>query len=232
MERRYPRFKEKFATIAIPYNIKKIKDSADRKDNLSRNERELLDDDYFVAVTRLSKDKDLDTIIRAYKLFSDETSSQTKLYFIGDGRDRARLEELVRDYGLSKMIIFLGRKNEPYVFVKNSKASILSSKEEGAPLVIVEGMILKTIVVSSDCPTAPRELLDNGKYGVLFEPGNANELKNIMIKIDNNQITKEQFSQNDKWIDRFDTNKITSQLELIIKRRNSCANAGIINDLF
>lgn len=222
MEQHIPHLKEKFETIYIPHDIEKIKNLTSKKDDISKSESQLINSNYFLVVSRLSKDKDLDTVILAYKLFINETSSETKLYFIGDGNDRPRLEKLVQNFGLSKIIFFLGQKNNPHAFVKNSKASILSSKEEGAPLVIVEGMILKTIVVSSDCPTAPRELLNNGKCGVLFKPGNAEELKNIMIKIDNNKITKEHFSKNiDKWICKFDTSIIIKQIEDIFSNLQS-----------
>jgi glycosyltransferase involved in cell wall biosynthesis len=217
MEEYCPKLKDRFEKIYIPFDIEKIRRIAEKKDVLSIEEQKLLADDYFVAATRLSTDKDLDTLISAYKMFFDETFSQTKLYLIGDGADRKRLEEKVRGDGLSEMVLFLGQKNEPYPFIKNSKASILSSREEGAPLVIVEGMILQTIVVSSDCPTSPRELLNDGKCGVLFEPGNVNELKNIMIKIDRDQITKKQFSENsEERIRAFDVNNVIHQIEKII----------------
>jgi glycosyltransferase involved in cell wall biosynthesis len=217
MARRYPKLGKKFETIYIPFDIEKIRRLADEKN--SKKELKLLSEDYFAVVARLSRDKDFDTLILAYKMFLDKTSSKTKLYFAGDGHDRKRLEKMVADYELSKMALFLGQVETPYSLIKNSKALVLSSRNEGAPLTLIEGMILKTIIVSSDCPTAPRELLDDGKCGVLFEPGNAIELKNIMIKIDRNEICREQFSQNiDKWIGRFDINQTIGKYLSIVKQ--------------
>jgi glycosyltransferase involved in cell wall biosynthesis len=214
-----PNLKARFERIYLPFDIERIRELGKRTDNFSKKEISLLEDDYFLVVTRLSKDKDLDTVVLAYEQFLYETSSKIKLYFIGDGPERKRLEKLVKDNKLSEMILFLGQKNEPYSFIKNSRASILSSKEEGGPLIIIESMILKTIVISSDCPIAPREILNNAKCGVLFETGNSEELKNIMIKIDSNKIIKEHFSKNiNKWIDKFDKKNIMKQIEAIIKQ--------------
>jgi glycosyltransferase involved in cell wall biosynthesis len=215
----YPKLKDKLEVIYIPFDMEKIRRQANEKNLLSPLDQELLNDNYFVVVTRLSRDKDLDTVIQAYRLFLKDTFSSTKLYFIGDGNDGKRLKQMAHDCGLSEMILFLGSKNEPYAFIKNSKASILSSNEEGAPLVIVEGMILKTIVVASNCPTAPRELLNDGKCGILFEPGNVHELKNIMVKIDDHSITNEHFSGHiDKWIGRFAAPHIIKKIEALLKQ--------------
>ncbi|MDR3151529.1 MAG: glycosyltransferase [Holosporaceae bacterium] len=215
-----PELKNKFKTIYIPLYVEKIKSSAssDAKKHSLKTDAELLKNDYFIVVSRLSNDKDLDTVIEAYRQFINETSSLTKLYFVGEGPDQQRLESIVMYHKLEERIFFLQKINEPYVLIKNAKASILSSREEGSPLVIVESMILKTIAVSSDCPTAPRELLNNGKCGVLFEPGNVRELKNIMIKIDARTMVADQFSKNiDEWIGRFDSDTVLGQIDNLLK---------------
>jgi glycosyltransferase involved in cell wall biosynthesis len=223
-----PELKNKLKTIYIPLNIEKIRSSADGKKHSLKINPELLKNNYFIVVSRLSKDKDLDTVIEAYRQFVNETSSLTKLYFVGEGPDQQRLKNMVTHHKLEERIFFLQKINEPYVLVKNAKASVLSSKEEGAPLIIVESMILKTIVVSSDCPTAPSELLSNGKCGVLFEPGNVQELKDIMIKIDEETIVAGQFSENiDEWIGRFSSDVVVGQIDNLLKYRynlSGCAN--------
>ncbi|MDR2766286.1 MAG: glycosyltransferase [Holosporaceae bacterium] len=214
MQRYCPKLKDRLETIYLPFDLEHIRRLAEEEDHFSDHQLALLGDDYFLVVTRLSRDKDSDTVILAYEMFLRETSSKTKLYFIGDGSDRLRLEQMAADCRLSEMILFLGQISEPYAFVKHSKASILSSKNEGAPLVIVEGMALKTIVVASDCPTAPRELLSDGRCGVLFTPGNAAELRDILAKIDRREITKEQFSDDiDAWIKNFEKAPILKQIQ-------------------
>jgi glycosyltransferase involved in cell wall biosynthesis len=218
MQQYLPELKGRFVTIYLPLDAGKIRRLAEERDCFSEDQLALLADDYFVVVTRLSRDKDLDTVILAYKMFFTETSSKTKLYFIGDGQERRRLEKMVEDHGLSEMILFLGQILEPYAFVKNSKASILSSRNEGSPMVIVEGMLLKTIMVSSDCPTATRELLNDGKCGVLFHPGDVAELKDILVKIDRGEITKTQFSKNiDAHVKNFEKTKIIWKIQKLFE---------------
>ena len=57
---------------------------------------------------------------------------------------------------------------------------LLSSKYEGSPNVLLEAIALKKFVISSDCPTGPREILDNGKGGELFKVGDYLMLSNVI----------------------------------------------------
>ena len=59
---------------------------------------------------------------------------------------------------------------------------IFSSKYEGLPNVLLESLALKKFIISSKCPTGPREILSNGRYGFLFEPKNSEQLKDLLIK--------------------------------------------------
>ena len=68
--------------------------------------------------------------------------------------------------------------NNPYPYLKASDVLILTSKYEGLPNVLLEAISLKKHVISSDCPTGPREILDNGKGGELFNIGNFPQLAN------------------------------------------------------
>ena len=60
-------------------------------------------------------------------------------------------------------------KKNPYPYLKRSEVLILSSLFEGLPNVLLESLSLKKFVISSDCPTGPKEILDYGKNGLLFK---------------------------------------------------------------
>lgn len=62
-------------------------------------------------------------------------------------------------------------KNKSVYLDKNSKLFVHSSKYEGLPTVLIEAMICNKVVISSNCPTGPKEILQNGKCGVLFPVG-------------------------------------------------------------
>lgn len=149
---------------------------------------------YFVSVARLSVDKDIETLIKAYNLFRQKTSSTTKLYLVGKGNNEKVIHGLVEDFGLKNHVIFCGEQANPYPFMKHAKACILSSKSEASPCVLIEAMICDTLPVCADCPTGPRELLDNGKRGVLFPVEDYKKLAEILIRIDQGELTKEQYA--------------------------------------
>jgi len=87
-------------------------------------------------------------------------------------------------------VIFLGMINNPFIFMKNSQAFILSSKVEGFGLVLVEALYCGTKVISSDCPTGPSQILLNGEAGELFEVSNVTELLNKLEIIHNKEYNK------------------------------------------
>jgi glycosyltransferase involved in cell wall biosynthesis len=97
----------------------------------------------------------------------------------------------VKKLNLENYIIFLGKKNNPYIWMKNSKAFILSSKYEGLPTVLIEALILDVPSISSNCLTGPVEILENGKYGELFNIGNLKELEEkILITLNKREKIK------------------------------------------
>lgn len=154
----------------------------------------LKDKEYFVSVARLSEDKDVQTLIRAYKIFLDKTNSSTLLCLLGSGNREKEIRDLVEELGIKNKVIFAGSQNNPYPFMSKAKACILSSKSEASPCVLVEAMVCKTLPVCSDCPTGPKELLDYGKRGILFPVEDYNALADILEKIDNSQIKKSKYS--------------------------------------
>ena len=64
----------------------------------------------------------------------------------------------------------------PYPYLKRSEVVILSSLFEGLPNVLLESLCLRKFVISSNCPTGPKEILDFGKNGLLFQTKNKNDL--------------------------------------------------------
>ena len=69
----------------------------------------------------------------------------------------------------------------PYPYLKKSDLFILSSLYEGLPNVLLEAMSLKKFIISSNCPTGPREILQNGKLGELFRNNDFEDLKKKII---------------------------------------------------
>jgi len=111
------------------------------------------------------KSKDFPTLIKAFKLVRSKIPA--KLVILGDGRQRKKIESLVYELDLTKDVWLPGFKENPYSFMKQADIFVLSSIWEGSPNVLIEAMALGTPVVSTDCPSGPREILEDGKYGKL-----------------------------------------------------------------
>ena len=142
---------------------------------------------YFLTVCRLNEEqKDLKTLIEAFSLYKGDE----KLVIAGDGPDRKMLEDLCIEKNLKDKVIFLGMINNPFIFIKNSQAFILSSKVEGFGLVLIEALYCGAKVISSDCPTGPSQILLNGEAGELFEVSNIDELLNKLEIIHNKEYNK------------------------------------------
>ena len=146
-----------------------------------------LNQKYFLTVCRLNEEqKDVKTLIEAFSLYKGDE----KLVIAGDGPDRKMLEDLCIEKNIKDKVIFLGMIDNPFIFMKNSQAFILSSKVEGFGLVLVEALYCGTKVISSDCPTGPSQILLNGEAGELFEVSNVAELLNKLEIIHNKEYNK------------------------------------------
>ena len=159
---------EKIEKIYNPFDIEKIKEISLDKSLLTIKERELIGNNYFLACCRLDKLKDIDTLIESYKILKEKYNIEEKLYIIGDGEEKERLENLVKKYKLEEDIVFLGIQKNPYVWMRNAKFFVHSSLYEAFGLVLVEALIINGMVISSDCPVGPREILKDEEYGILF----------------------------------------------------------------
>lgn len=169
-------------TIYNPIDFETIENKAFKRENLTLDEEKLLNSSYICSVGRLDEgQKDFNTLINAYANLKNKSKIDEKLVLVGDGPDREKLENLVKELKLENDIIFLGKKSNPYIWIKNSKVFILSSKYEGLPTVLIEALVLDIPSISSNCLTGPAEILENGKYGELFNIGNAKELEEKIL---------------------------------------------------
>ena len=205
--------KNKIEKIYNPFDIEKIEKLSLEKSLLTNKEKELIEDKYFLACCRLDKLKDIDTLIESYKILKEKYIIEEKLYIIGDGEERERLENLVKKYNLEKDIIFLGMQKNPYVWMRNAKFFIHSSYYEAFGLVLVEALITNGMVISSDCPVGPREILEDGKYGILFPVGDKEKLveKIYMILFDKNIVEKYR-KESRKRIEDFSKDRIKERI--------------------
>ena len=113
-----------------------------------------------ITVGSLSKRKNHQLLIKAFSNIKDKNY---KLYIIGEGEEKSNLIKLIKELKITDKVIFLGFDNNPYKYLSKSEIFILSSNSEGFPNALVESMICKCCVISTDCLSGPREILEPDK---------------------------------------------------------------------
>lgn len=181
IEELYPNINGKVRRIYNPFNFKNINELSQNQDNLKAEEKLLLEEEYILAVSRLDTiQKDYDTLLNAMKKAVKQGFSK-KLFIVGDGPNKKDIEKLIKELDISENVKLLGRKKNPYIWMKNSNFFVHSSKYEGFGLVIVEAMSLKKAVIVSNCKVGPKEILENGKSGKLYNVGDSDKLAELLL---------------------------------------------------
>ena len=132
-----------------------------------------------LAVGRLTKQKDFQTLIQSFAKVRKQRS--VTLVILGEGELRSQLEELVRQLDLTDDVAFPGFVENPYGWMRASSLFVLSSAWEGFGNVLVEAMACGTPVISTDCPSGPAEILENGKWGRLVPVGDVDALAQAIV---------------------------------------------------
>ena len=134
-----------------------------------------------VGVGRLSEPKDFGTLIRAFARVSKV--HECRLLLLGEGEERESLEVLVSEMKLNDSVQMPGFVVNPFKYIKHSSVFVLSSIWEGLPGVLIQALALGVPVVSTDCPSGPREILMDGKIGQLVPVGDDTAMSESILTI-------------------------------------------------
>ena len=158
--------------FCLKYNIPKSKTEViynfiDEKAILKKaNEFEVKNNVYtFVNVAKMRDQKRQDRLVNA-AIYLKEKGYDFKIQLIGDGPNLDKITNMVKENNIEDKIEILGLKTNPYPYIKNADFFVLSSYMEGYGIVIKEALLLKTKVITTDV-VGPREILKNGKYGII-----------------------------------------------------------------
>ncbi|WP_246149371.1 glycosyltransferase [Skermanella pratensis] len=127
-----------------------------------------------LGVGRLSPQKDFATLLRAFARVRAERPA--RLLILGEGALRPELEKLADELGISSDVQLPGFVDNPMAFMAKASLFVLSSRFEGLPTVLIEAIACGTSTVSTDCPSGPREILEDGRLGGLVPVGDPGAL--------------------------------------------------------
>lgn len=132
-----------------------------------------------LGVGRLNPQKDFSTLIRAFA--EVRRRREARLLILGEGEERSRLQALATELGVGDDVTLPGFTDNAMAYMAASRVFVLSSAWEGLPTVLIEALAAGARVVSTDCPSGPREILQDGRLGTLVPVGNPAALAGAII---------------------------------------------------
>jgi len=134
-----------------------------------------------LGVGRLDSQKSFHILVEAFALLRKRFPA--RLVLIGEGVERTRLERLALELGIGDDVLLPGFMENPFSAMRAASVFALSSMYEGFGNVIVEAMALGCPVVSTDCPSGPGEIIDNGVNGLLVPIGDPPSLSEALCRV-------------------------------------------------
>lgn len=162
-----------------------------------------------ISVGRLNHQKGYDRLIKIHSELVEEYPH--KLLILGEGEERNKLERIIDELGVNKTVELKGFVKNPYPYVKAADLFVSSSRSEAYALVVAESLVLGKAIISTNT-TGPRELLENGKYGILCEDS-CEDIKNSIKSVLINKSLLQKYS------------------DLAVKRANFLEYRFIINEI-
>lgn len=191
--------KVKQEVIYNPYDIKNINRLSKENINIEIHKEKSI-----ITVGSLQKRKNINLLINAFAKIEDD---EYKLYILGKGKEKENLKSLARELNIENKVIFLGFDNNPYKYLSKCSIFVLSSNSEGFPNVLAEAMVCGCSVISTDCLSGPREILDPNsdanfqltndielaEFGILTPTNKEKKLKEAMDVIIKDKELRERY---------------------------------------
>lgn len=134
-----------------------------------------------LGVGRFYPQKDFSTLIKAFALVRAQRPA--RLVILGEGPLRPQLEALAQQLGVADQVSMPGFVENPFAYMRRAAVFVLPSQYEGLPNVLIQAMACGCPVVSTNCPSGPEDILDNGKYGHLVPVGDVEAIANAILRV-------------------------------------------------
>lgn len=148
-----------------------------------------------VAVGRLNYQKGFDLLIESMSHVVKK-SDNYRLYILGEGEDREKLEEMIKTYGIEQNVFLSGFQKNPHRYLKYANAFVLSSRWEGLPNVVLESLYIETPVITTKVVKILDDLIIDGVNGY-FISSDSIDIRNKILKLDRLKLEfKQDFIEN------------------------------------
>ncbi len=133
------------------------------------------------TVARLAKQKKLDGLLEAFAQIIKVTPA--RLLILGEGPLRSELEQLCKKLGIEDSVWMPGYDSNPYRYMANCDVFVLASAWEGCPVALQEAMVCGAAVVVTDAPGGMKDIVDDGKFGVIAPANDPSLLAEKIVQV-------------------------------------------------
>jgi GalNAc-alpha-(1->4)-GalNAc-alpha-(1->3)-diNAcBac-PP-undecaprenol alpha-1,4-N-acetyl-D-galactosaminyltransferase len=171
---------------------------------------------WVMAMGRLDYQKNFELLLSAFHKLVDKHPDWQLLIF-GEGLLRQKLEVMVENLGLTNQVLLPGVTNHAISILKRANLFVLSSRFEGLPLVLLEALACGLPIISTDCPSGPREVIQDGINGVLVPSEDISALAKAMDYLMSNEVERKRLAENAPEASRrFSLDTVTEKWELLL----------------
>jgi glycosyltransferase involved in cell wall biosynthesis len=157
----YLMYKKKFKRKSITQIYNPIDETIDSDLKYNSASRKIL------SIGRFSYQKNFENLVEvAKKVLIKNKTWEWHIY--GDGADFEKIKRLINKYALDSQLILKGRKNNLYEIYKDYSFIVMTSRYEGLPMILLEGLKSKLPLVSYDIKTGPNEIIIDKENGFLI----------------------------------------------------------------
>lgn len=163
----------------------------------------------FVFLGRLSHQKRLDRFLHALANVQGEWSLQ----IVGEGDDGPYFMELAEKLGIAEKITWEGWQSSPWDVINEATALLLTSDFEGLPVCIIEANAHGVPVIAGDCPTGPKDMIENGVNGWLYPFQDVVALSSVLQGIVNKEIPLPKMEKVKEAVKDYEVHKVIDRIE-------------------
>ncbi len=177
----YPELSDNACTIYNTFDVEQIKDMAEDECEVNFDKNKV----NIVTVARIDNGfKQIDWVVKICDSLKKKTHTPFHWYVVGGGPDYDSTVAMAAELGLNDILTFVGNQPNPYSFIKQSDFTVLTSKSEAYPMVVIESFVLKKTIVATKFASVT-EMMETGKHGFIAEQSIESLEELVRCMIDN-----------------------------------------------